>query len=87
MGRISNFPYEHFQQKCEAVLRRRMRNSSLSSGVTVGGGVAPGHEVLQLPFDISKHRRCADPEQIGLQPAIAEFFLHQCEPGERVLRS
>src|SRR5881396_1575293 len=48
--------------------------------------VPPGHEVLELALDVGEERRRAEPEQSGPQPPVAELFLHQDEPVERLLR-
>src|SRR3989442_1707518 len=52
--------------------------------VVVRCRVAPRHEVLELALDVGEQRRRAEPEQIGPQPAVAQLFLHQDEPVERL---
>src|SRR6266550_9023991 len=55
-------------------------------GMVVGCRVAPGHEVLELPLDVGEQCRRPEPEQTGSQPALAQLFLHQDEPVQRLLR-
>src|SRR5713101_1266302 len=52
--------------------------------VVVRRRVPPRHEVLELALDVGEQCRGAEPKQIGPQPAIAELFLHQDEPVERL---
>src|SRR5712692_6535631 len=54
--------------------------------VMVRRRIAPGHEVLELALDVGEQRRGTEPEQIGAQPALAQLFLHQYEPVERLFR-
>src|SRR5439155_7675290 len=44
------------------------------------------HEVLELTLDVGEQRRGTEPEQIGAQPALAQLFLHEDEPVERLFR-
>src|SRR5881296_813746 len=55
-------------------------------GMVVCRRIPPGHEVLELALDVGEERRRAEPEQRGPQPPVAELFLHQDEPVERLLR-
>src|SRR5438034_10415748 len=54
--------------------------------VMVRRRVAPGHEMLELALDVGEQRRGTEPEQIGPQPALAQLFLHEDEPVERLFR-
>src|SRR5947207_15898555 len=47
--------------------------------------VPAGHEVLELTLDVGEERGGAEPEQGGSQPALAQLFLHQDQPVERLL--
>src|SRR6266513_5080471 len=53
--------------------------------VPVRRRVPAGHEVLELTLDVGEKRGGAEPEQIGPLPALAQLFLHQDQPVERLL--
>src|SRR5881394_2822226 len=55
---------------------------TLDHRVAVRGGVAPGHEMLELALDIGEQRAGAEAEQRGFEPAVAQLFLHQDHPLE-----
>src|SRR5216117_1659595 len=59
--------------------------ATLYHWVTVRGGVAPGHEVLELPFDVRQQGAGTQPEQRGPEPAIPQLFLHKDQPVEGLL--
>src|SRR5207249_8465755 len=59
--------------------------ATLYHRVTVRGGVAPGHEVLELPFDVRQQGAGTQPEQRGPEPAIPQLFLHKDQPVEGLL--
>src|SRR5207244_9950013 len=42
--------------------------------------------MLELALDVREQRRRPEPEQIGSQPALAQLFLHEDEPVERLFR-
>src|SRR5437868_4314189 len=54
--------------------------------LTMGRGVTAGDEMLQLPLDVGEERARAVPEQVRLEPPVAELLLHQIEILERRLR-
>src|SRR6266513_3759838 len=47
--------------------------------------VPAGHAVLELTLGVGEERGGAEPEQIGPLPALAQLFLHQDQPVERLL--
>ena len=51
----------------------------------MNGGVATGRMELELALDVGQEGAGAEPEQIGAEVAVAEFFLDQREPIERFL--
>src|SRR5207247_4359682 len=53
--------------------------------VAVDGGVSPGHEVVELAFDVGEQTRGAEAEQLRLEPAVPQLLLHQDEPLQRRL--
>ena len=53
--------------------------------MAVAGGILARDMMFQLPFDIAQQRRRAKAEQIGLQPAIAQFVFDQRQIDQRVL--
>src|SRR5881409_848353 len=55
-------------------------------GMVMRRGIAPGHKVLELALDVGEQRRGTEPEQTGPQPALAQLFLHEDEPVERLFR-
>ena len=52
--------------------------------VAVGRRVPAGHEVLELPLDVGEQRARAEAEQIRPEPAVAQLFLDQRQPVERL---
>src|SRR5690606_27453875 len=57
----------------------------LGHGVMIGGGIAPGHVVLELPLDIGEQTRRAEAEEVGLEPTASEFLAYQDQPLKRRL--
>src|SRR5579859_2627857 len=55
--------------------------------MTVLGGVAAGRVEFELAFNIAQHGAGAETKEMRLEPGIAEFFLHEREPFDRLLRS
>src|SRR5580658_11078000 len=53
--------------------------------VAMGGRIAPGRVVVELPLDVGQKAARADAEEVRLHPWRAELLPHQDEPGERVL--
>src|SRR5690606_3041436 len=49
----------------------------LSHGVSMGGRIVAGEMMFELAFDVGQKARCAEAEEVRLQPAAAEFLLHQ----------
>src|SRR6185312_12438345 len=47
--------------------------------------VTSGCVVFELPFDIREHSACAETEQLGIEPAIAQLFFYKREPIEGLL--
>src|SRR5947209_16550413 len=59
---------------------------SLGHGHTVTRGVAPGHEMLELAFDIGEQCARSDAEEIGTKPPVSQLLLHEEHVLEDVLR-
>jgi hypothetical protein len=57
----------------------------LSNRVTVIGRISASEVMFELAFNITKQRGGAKPEQIGAQPAVAQFFFDQSQIGDGVL--
>src|SRR5688572_19935071 len=57
----------------------------LDHGLAMSGGVPSGHVVFELPLDVGKQAARSKTEQAGAKPAIAQFFLHQDKPVQRLL--
>src|SRR5262249_5149533 len=53
----------------------------------VGGAVAAGHEILELPLDVGEQGRRTEAEAVGVEPGNSQLFLHEDEPLERSLRA
>ena len=49
------------------------------------GGIGARDVVFELAFDVAKQRRRPEPEEIRLQPTVAEFLFHQAQVDQRVL--
>ena len=50
----------------------------------MGSRIPTGHKMLQLALDIGQQRAGPEAEQVGTQPAVAQFVLHQRQPVERI---
>ena len=64
---------------------RHSTNSVSSHRHVMFGGVVTGDVVVQLPLQVGQQAGSAEAEQVGHQPFIAEFFLHQGLPGHGLL--
>src|ERR1035437_10906106 len=60
-------------------------NSSSRHRVAVRRGIASGRVMAELALDVAEQRARADAEEVVLHPLQAELFLHQDQPGQRVL--
>src|SRR5215469_16496268 len=61
--------------------------SNSCNWMTVFRRVSAGHVEFQLPLNITQHAACSETEQLFVQPAIAQLFLHQHQPLEGLLGS
>ena len=57
----------------------------MKSRVTVIGRVSASEVMFELAFNITEQRGGAKAEQIGAQPAVAQFFVDQSQIGDGVL--
>ena len=52
--------------------------------MAVIGRISASEVMFELAFNITKQRGGAKPEQIGAQPAVAQFFFDQSQIGDGV---
>src|SRR5258708_18806747 len=84
LGSSGAVPYSMLSNFSTMLIRVCSILSSLCDRVPVLGGVTSGDVVLELPLDVGQHAAGAEAEHLRPQPGVAEFFLHQRPPFQRL---
>ena len=53
----------------------------------MGGCIPAGDVVIKLPLNVTQERRCSDPEELVVEPGVAQLLFDQRQPSARVFGS